>query len=459
MEQIILGIDIGSSKICSLIADIKDGTPRILGVGIAQSNGIQKGAIKAIDAASKAVKESIDEAKRMAGVEVSKAYISLSGTGRSTSGQNISEVVTLQSNCEIGIKEINRIMQQAAFNAPRNVIPQNCELVHILPYSFKLDNREVVDDPFGMIGSRLDMSARVVYAPKSVLANLKKVVQNAGVEVAGIVLNAYASSIATLNNDEKELGVCCIDIGAQSCNFVVHRGNSIQYDDFVYAGSWNITNDIATMLNTTINTAEIMKIKFANLDNLTQEDMELTLKDVPLRNGEVCTVKYEYFHAIVNARVMDILNRIENELVDKDLKNSLGAGVVITGGMSCMAGLKTVAKAVFSDLSVRIAEPKKINDSFDILKDKGIPYSCFSTAIGLILYASGNFTNYELDSNGKMQYKQNLQSNIKFNSPDIKEKVDLEDIKNENEKVDKMSIGEEKKGVFDRFLDFVKNLF
>lgn len=455
MEQIILGVDIGSSKICSLIADVKDGTPRILGVGLVSSNGIQKGLIKAIDNASKAVRESIEEAKRMAGVDVSKAYISLSGI--STNSTNISEVVTLQSNCEIGNKEINRIIQQAAYNAPRNVIPRDYELVHILPYSFKLDNREFIDDPFGMVGSRLDMSARVIYAHKSSLANLKKVVQNAGIEVAGIVLNAYASSIAVLNDDEKELGVCCIDMGSDSCNFMVHRGNSMQYDDFVHAGSWNITNDIAQVLNTTTKTAELIKIKFAKLDALTQDDMELTLKDVPTRSGESRAIKYEVFHGIVSARVLDILNRIEDSLSKSNFKGLLGAGIVITGGMANMEGLKEMAKSVFNDLSIRIAEPKKINDSFDILKDKGIPYSCFSTAIGLILYASGNFTNYELDSSGKMQYKQSAQSNTKFNSPDIKDKVNLEDIIQEDEQINNVTM--DRKGVLDRIFDFFRNLF
>lgn len=458
MEQIILGIDIGSSKICSLIADMRDGSPRILGVGLAQSNGIQKGSIKAIDSASKAVKESIDEAKRMAGIEVSRAYISLSGI--STNSTNISEVVTLQANCEIGSKEINRIMQQAAFNAPRSVIPQNYELVHILPYSFKLDNREFIDDPFGMVGSRLDMCARVVYAHKSDLANLKKVVQNAGVEVAGIVLNAYASSIATLNDDEKELGVCCIDMGSDSCNFMVHRGNSMQYDDFVHAGSWNVTNDIATVLNTTLNVAELIKIEFAKLDELTQEDLEFTLTNVPTRSGEDRQIKYEVFHGIVSARVLDILNRIESSLIQSDFKNVLGAGVVITGGMSCMKGLKTMAQAVFGDVSVRIAEPKRINDSFDILKDKGIPYASFATAIGLILYASGKFTNYELDSAGKMQYKQNLQSNTKAISPDIKEKVNLEDIiKEEREKIEAITLDDGRKSIWEKFVNWLRNLF
>ena len=311
-----------------------------------------------------------------------------------------------------------------------------------------------------MIGSRLDMSARVIYAHKSDLANLKKVVQNAGVEIAGIVLNAYASSIATLNDDEKELGVCCIDMGAQSCNFMVHRGNSMQYDDFVHAGSWTITNDIATMLNTTINTADIIKIKFANLDNLTQEELEGTLTDVPTRNGEVRTIKYEIFHAIIQARVMEILTRIQSAFTQNNLKNLLGAGIVITGGMSCMTGLKNMVQSFFGDLSVRIAEPKRINDSFDILKDKGVPYACFSTAIGLILYASGRFTNYELDSNGKMQYKQNIQSNAKFNSPDIREKVNLEDIiQEEDEKLDKIKMSDGRKGVFEKVVDWARNLF
>ena len=183
------------------------------------------------------------------------------------------------------------------------------------------------------------------------------------------------------------------------------------------------------------------------------------MERVPTRSGEERAIKYEVFHGIVTARVLDMLNRIEVSLNQSDFKNTLGAGIVITGGMSCMKGLQTMARAVFGDLSIRIAEPKVLNDSFEILKDKGIPYACFSTAIGLILYASGKFTNYELDSVGKMLQRQNMHSNAKFNSPDIKEKVNLEDIIKEKEKVDEIVLDDGKKGVWEQFMNWLRNLF
>lgn len=458
MEQTILGIDIGSSKICSLIADIQGGVPRILSVGVAPSRGIQKGTIKSIDSASKALKESLDEAKRMAGVDINKAYIALSGN--CARSENINEVMNLQSNCDIGLKEINRIMQQADFKARHEIIPSNFELVHILPYAFKLDNRDFIDDPFGMIGSQLEMSARVVYVHKADLLNLKKVVQNAGVEVIGIILNAYASSIATLSDDEKELGVCCIDMGSGSCNFMIHRGNSMQYEDFLSAGSWNITNDIATVLSTTMETAELIKKDFAKLSSLTEDEKEMTLDKVPTRNGETRIVPYEILHGIVFSRGFDMLQRIEQSIDKSGLKGTLGAGVVITGGMSYMNGLRDLAKEVFANLSIRVAEPKDINESFEILKKKGIPYACFSTAIGLILYASGGFTNYELDSNRKMKYRQKDATLKRANLADIDKKEDLNDIRRKKEDEERESpIVLKQKSLIDKGLDWVKNLF
>ena len=458
MEQVILAIDIGSSKICSLIAEVQGGVPRILGVGIAQSRGIQKGAVKAIDSASKALKESLDEARRMAGVDITKAYISLSGN--CARSENVHEMTSLQANCEIGIKEINRIMQQADFKARHEIIPSNFELVHILPYSFKLDNREFIDDPFGMVGSQLEMSARVIYVHKADLANLKKVVQSAGVEVVGIVLNAYASAIATLSDDEKELGVCCIDMGSDSCNFMIHRGNAMQYEDFLPAGSWNITNDIAQVLSTTIEKAELIKKEFAKLNDLTAEDMGAQLEEVPTRNGETRTVQYEVLHGIVFSRVFDMLQRIEQSIDKSGLKNTLGAGIVLTGGMAYMKGLKDLSKKVFTNLSIRIAEPKEINESFEMLKKKVLTYACFSTAIGLILYASGQFTNYELDSSRKMKLKQKehtLKTKV-ANLSDIDKKDDLEDIKRKKED-ETPPIYRKEKSVIDRGLDWIRNLF
>lgn len=406
-QNYILGIDIGNSKTCSLIADIQGNEPQILGIGIAPSRGIQRGIIKSIDSVATALQKSLDEAKQMAGVEVSKAFIALSGN--CVRNANISEVVNLPPNCEIFPKEINRLMQLVDFKARNEIIPSNYELVHILPHSFKIDNRKPINNPLGMVGSRLEVSAKVVYAHKADLANLRKVAQIAGVEIAGFVLSSYASAIAVLSDDEKELGVCCVDMGSGVCNFMIHSGNSMRYEDCLPSGSWNVTNDIVTEFSTAMETAEHIKKQFTTLSDLSADEKAMVLDSVPTRSGETCNIEYEALHSIVFSRVFEMLQRIEQSIKKSDLQKKLGAGIVITGGLSCMRGLQNVCKKVFAKLPVRIAMPKKANKSFEIIRKMGeqkcISYHCFSTAIGLILYASGGFTNCEIDANHAIKFK------------------------------------------------------
>ncbi len=406
-QNLILGVDMGNSKICSLVADICGNEPQILGVGIAPSRGIQKGEVKSIDSASKALKESLDEARQMAGVEVSKAFIALSGN--SAKSENTSEVINLVPNCEIGVKAIHRLMQLVDFKARNEIIPSNYELVHILPHSFIIDNQKPVNNPLGMVGSRLEVFARVVYAHKADLANLRKIAQIAGLEVAGFTLSSYASAIAVLDDDEREIGVCCIDMGSGACNFMIHSGNSMRYEDFLPSGSWNVTNDIATELSTAMETAEHIKKDFARLGDLSADEKEMVLDKIPTRSGETRSVKCEILHDIVFNRVFDMVQQIKQSIEKSGLQENLGAGVVITGGMSSMNGLKDLVQKVFAKSSVRIAMPKEINKSFGIIRkvgeQKAMPYACFSTAIGLILYAFGESTNCEIDTNGTIKFR------------------------------------------------------
>ena len=406
-QNYILGIDIGNSKICSLVADICGSEPQILGIGIAPSHGIQKSNIKSIDSVATALQKSLDEARQMAGVEVSRAFIALSGN--SARSENLSEMINLPPNCEISAKEINRLMLLVDFKARNEIIPSGFELVHILPCAFTIDNQKPVNNPLGMVGSRLEVSASVVYTHKTDLANLRKVAQIVGLEIAGFTLSSYASAIAVLNDDEKELGVCCVDMGSGMCNFMIHHSNSMCYEDCLPSGSWNVTNDIATELSTTMETAELIKKDFATLSDLSAEEKEMVLDSVPTRSGETRSIKCEALHSIVFSRVFEMLQRIEQSIKMGELCDNLGAGIVITGGLSCMRGLQEVAQKVFAKLPVRIATPKEINKSFGIIRkvgeQKGLPYACFSTAIGLILYAFGKSTNCEIDANGKINFR------------------------------------------------------
>lgn len=457
MEQVILGIDIGSSKICSLIAEVKGGMQNIIGIGVQGAKGIRKGAIADIEQASRSIKDSVNDAKRIAGANVSSAIISLSGVyAKSINSTGIIN----NPHGEIGIQEINRVMQTALYNAN---IPNNHEVVHVLPYLFKVDGREYIDDPFGMSGSRLEVEVHIITAQKSGLQNLKKAVNNAGIEVNSIVLNAYASSISTLRDDEKELGVACIDMGASSCDIMIHQGNSMKYDDFLGVGSMHITNDITIALATPPAVAENIKVNYATLYDLTPEELEYSL-EVPAmgENNATRNVSLEIIHNVVFSRVLETLQIIDKSLTRSGLINSLGAGVVITGGMATMKGMRELASNVFHNMPIRIANPKEMNGSFEQLKDPA-----FATVIGLILYGTGKYTNYELDMNKKLKYNQNKTTQqININTPSVKD-GDLSDLEmtrmqiNKKEEITdvRIKLDKGKNKFWANFINLCKNLF
>lgn len=446
MEQVILGIDIGSSKICSLIAEVKGGVPHIIGMGIQPAQGIRKGTITNIEQASRSIRESVNDAKRIAGVGVSQAIISISGSYTKSID---SKAITNNSNKEIGIQEINRAMHTALYNAE---IPNNYEMLHTLPYSFKVDGGDYVDNPFGMNGARLDVSTHIITAQKNGLENLKKAVRNAGIEVTDVVLNAYASSIAVLTNEEKELGVACIDMGASSCDIMIHHGNAMRYNYFLGVGSAHITKDIGAVLNTTLTTAEELKRKHVTLYDLTPEDIYSVL-EIPSENKNI---PLETLHGVVTSRVSETLILIEEIIEHSGLRNNINGGIVITGGMAHMKGLSEMALNIFKGLPVRIASPKDISGSFDILDPT------YSTAIGLILYGSGKYTNYELDANKKLKHSQNkITEHSKLY--DLKESNDLSDlnvsVKNEENKQEKIDIKLKKNTFTEKAVEWLKNLF
>ncbi len=392
MSTTILGIDIGSTKICAIIAQkSEENEIKILGAGIAKSQGLKKGIITNIELASNSIKNALNDAKRVAGTQYEKVVISISGAY--TKSIESSGVVNIP-NHDIGIKEITRAMQMADHNAN---IPNEYEKLHILPYNFKVDEQEFIEDPLGMNGSRLEVQVHIITAQKSSLSNLEKAVKLAGVKIDNIVLGGYASAIAVVNEDEKELGVCVIDMGGATCNMIIHAGNSIRFNDFLGVGSNNITNDLSTALHTPLSAAEKMKIDYGALNNNSSEFIEL-----PVIGDDASTheVSLDIVSNVIYVRVEETLMILAKILEDSGYKDQIGAGVVLTGGLTKLGGIRELATAIFDNLPVRIAKPKEMDGLFETLRDPG--YSC---AIGLVLYGGGYFTPYEIDSNKKLRYK------------------------------------------------------
>lgn len=383
MSDTILAIDIGSTKICAIIAEIKDSEVTIQGHGISKSQGVKKGAITNIELASKSIKKAINDAKRIAGSNITSATVSISNAYAKS--LNSTGIVNIPHK-DISIKEINRVMQTALYNAN---VPTEYDVIHVLPYNFRVDDQDFIEDPFGMNASRMEVDVNIIMTQKSNLSNLKKAVRSAGVEIDGIVLSGYASAIATMDEDEKELGVAVIDLGGQTSNLVIHTGNSIRYNDFLGVGSNHITNDLSMALHTPLQIAENVKVRHGSLIESSNEIIELPIiGDEESRNG----VSLEVVHSVIFSRVEEALMILSKSLEKSALKEQIGAGIILTGGMTKLKGMRELAQAIFTGMPVRVGYPDNVNGLFDELKDPA-----FSTVVGLLLYQAGGHTQYEIN--------------------------------------------------------------
>ena len=391
MPASILAIDVGSTKISAAIAQQDDKGLRIAGTGVARAQGLKKGVITNIDLASKAIKEACESAYRIAGTSPKKAIVSLSGAYvKSTNSNGIVNI----PNKEISLDEINRVMQTAIYNTN---IPHEYEIVHALPYKFRVDDQDFIEDPLGMNAARLEADVHIITAHKSSLFNIKKAVRQAGIEVDTVVLGGYAAAIATLSQEDKELGACVIDMGGSTCELVIHSGNSIVYNDFLAVGSMHITSDLSIALHTPLQTAEEIKIHFGDLSEPKNDYIEIPIIG---DENETHQVSLEIVYNVIHARVQETLMILANSIEKSGLKDQLGAGIVLTGGMTKLSGIRELASAIFDNLPVRIAKPKPIEGLDESLQDPQ-----YSALVGLLLYGAGEHTMYEIDSNRRLRYK------------------------------------------------------
>jgi len=402
----ILGIDIGSSKTVAIIADIAE-EATITGVGIAKSKGIKKGTITNIDQAANSIKQAVNDAKRIAGTNVNKAIVSIS-TAYTKSIKSYG-IVNIPSN-EITISEINRAIQTALYNA---TIPNDYVILQAIPYDFKVDDITEIEDPEGMSGSRLEVSIHIVLAQKSGIENIKKMLKIAGISIENIVLSSFASAIATLNEDEKEQGVALIDIGATTSDLIIFKDNAIRWTEFVGVGSHHITNDLSMALHTPLAKSEEIKLNIAKFNDEDIIEVPLIGDEENTQSVNIVTIK-EIMYARINETLM-ILNKL---IEDSKLKSKL-TGIVLTGGFTNLPNLREIAIPIFGNMSVRIAKPKEINGLFDNLKAPE-----FSTAIGLIVYALGKHSSYEIDSNRKFRSKYSIEELSKEEPINLKNKDD-----------------------------------
>jgi len=391
LSRTVLAIDIGSTKICAIIAEIDNNHAiSITGAGTTKAQGLKKGSITNIELASRSIKTAVEDAKRVSGSNINTAIVSISGAY--TKSLNSNGIVNIQSK-EISLDEIKRVMHTSLYNAN---IPNEYEVLHALPFNFKVDDQDYIEDPLGMNASRLEVETHIITTQKSNLNNLKKAVRGAGVEVENVVLNSYASAIATLNEDERELGAAVIDMGGNTSNIAIHSGNSIRYNEFLGVGSNHVTSDLSMALHTPLNIADRVKLTYGSLLMPSNDLIEL-----PIIGDENSTheVSLEVVHNVIFARVEETLMILAQFIENSGLKEQIGAGIVLTGGFSKMDGIRDLAIATFGSVPVRLAKPTEMNGLFDSLRGPE-----YSSAVGLVMFLAQPYTPYEIDVNKRVRH-------------------------------------------------------
>jgi cell division protein FtsA len=435
----ILAIDIGSFKTVAIIANVDDELS-ISGVGIAKSKGIKKGAITNIDEAAKSIKQAVSDAKRIAGIDINKAIVSISSTYTQSIKSN--GIVNVPGN-EVTIKEINRAIQTALYNA---TIPNDYVVLQAIPYDFKVDELSEIEDPQGMSGSRLEVSLHIIIAQKSGMENLKKTFKQAGIEIVNIVNAGYASALAVLNEDEKELGVAVIDIGATTSDLAIYLNKALRYTDFLAVGSHHITSDLSMALHTTPTEAEYIKTHFEELIKTEEDLIEISVIG---NENEKQKASLSTITQVISARVEETFLLLNKEIERSGLKTKIGAGIVLTGGFTNFYNVKEIASQFFEGLPVRVGKPKVINGLVENLQAPE-----YATVIGLLLYGNGENNKYEKDSN--QQFKSEHVFDIQFEE---EKETKTKQIDEKEELANIASQKPQKVNPFKKFITWLNNLF
>src|SRR5881296_3411891 len=370
-----VGLDIGQTKVCVLIAEPRDtGSIDIIGFGSAPSRGMRKGVVVNLDACVASIKQAVEEAELMAGCSVDRAFVGVAGAH--VRGLNSRGVVTISGrDHEVTRDDVHRVLAAArAVN-----IPPEREIFHVLPQEFMVDDQDGIHDPVGMTGSKLQANVHIVTASVTAAQNLVNSVNRAGVEVEEVVLEQLAAADAVLSPDEKEMGVALIDIGAGTSDLVIFERGAIRHIAALPTGGDHFTNDIAVGLRTPIPEAERIKKKYGcALPSLVAEEDTIEVPSVGGRKSRV--LSRQILCEIIHPRAEEIFSLIREEIVRTGFDKSINAGIVLTGGGSIMEGIPEIAEDVL-DMPVRRAAPANLAGL-----SEGVNNPLYSTPVGLILY-------------------------------------------------------------------------
>jgi cell division protein FtsA len=388
-KNLIVGLDIGTSKIVAIVAEVNaDGALNIVGLGTQPSRGLKRGVVVNIEATMASIQRVLEEAELMADCRIAEVYTGVAG----------SHIRSLNSSGMVAIKEkevtqadIDRVIETAKAIA----IPNDQQILHILPQEFIIDGQEDVREPLGMSGVRLEVKVHIVTGAVSAVENIVKCVRRCGLDVKDVILQPLASARAVLNDDEKDLGVCLMDIGGGTTDIAVFSGGAIRHTAVIPIAGDQITNDIAMTLRTPTKEAEELKVRHGcALRQLANANDFVEVPGVGERGPR--KLSRQMLAEVIEPRVEELYTLVQAELRRSGFEELLSSGIVLTGGTSLLAGMVELGEEVFH-LPCRVGVPVYVGGLADVVKSPR-----YATAVGLLLEGRDHWLH---DENARQQVK------------------------------------------------------
>jgi cell division protein FtsA len=386
MDGIIFGVDIGTTKVCALVGEMRDGQIQIIGLGNVPAQGMRKGVIVDVAKATVAIATAVEKAEQSSGYQLSQAFVSMAG--EHISSTNSQGAVAIGRNGDgVTHEDIERALDAAQAIS----VPHNREIVHLVPRAYRLDDQSEVRSPIGLHGYRLEVEAHIVTAATPALMNLGQTIDNIGIKVEEFVLNALASGEAVLEPGEREMGVIVADIGGGTTDIALYKQGQVWQTRVIPVGGFHVTSDIAIGLRVPYDVAEEIKLRYGDCrPDQIDPDMVFTVEPF---GGEKIQVGRQDLAYVIEARAEEIFRLVLEEIRRSGYEGLLPAGIVLTGGSSQLRGIAKVAQRVLG-VPARVARPKNLVGLVDSVQSPA-----FATSVGLLYWATSGQNIYRPKAN------------------------------------------------------------
>ncbi|MEQ1533846.1 MAG: cell division protein FtsA [Sideroxydans sp.] len=395
-KNLIVGLDIGTSKIACIVAEVNaEGKLEVIGAGMTESSGMKKGMVVNIDATVAAVQQALQEAELMADCKITTVYTGIAGGHiRSSNAHGMIKI----KDKEVSQADVVRAIETASSIS----LPGDQQILHILEQEFSIDGQEGIKKPLGMSGMRLEVEIHIVTGAVSAVQNILKCIHRCGLEVHEMMLQPLASSKAVLADDERELGVCLIDIGGGTTDVAIFTGGAIRHTAVIPIAGDQITNDIAMALRTPTKDAEDIKIKYGCALRQLANDAPIEVPGVGERGSRM--LSRQTLAEVIEPRIEELYSLVQTELRRSGFEDALSSGIVITGGSSAMQGMVELGEEIFH-LPVRLGLPRNIGGLSAVVKTPR-----YATGVGLLVYGLEQFQRNEVSRVSSGSFKDVLKN-------------------------------------------------